>query len=146
MFERDKGVCALCKVDTVKMERDLSNLYADDPQAWRAKWEEMMKNGWRSNRKSGLWDADHIHAVVDGGGMSGLENFRTLCVPCHKGETKLLHKRRAAEKRAGIVQKKELKGVEAAKADAPKGLPEPTPEEIAASRRNAASQIADLFN
>jgi 5-methylcytosine-specific restriction endonuclease McrA len=32
----------------------------------------------------GLWDADHIIPVKDGGGCSGLENLRTLCISCHK--------------------------------------------------------------
>lgn len=29
------------------------------------------------------WEADHIKAVKDGGGASGIENFQTLCPSCH---------------------------------------------------------------
>jgi hypothetical protein len=36
--------------------------------------------------------------VVEGGGECGLDNYRTLCTPCHKVETKKLAKR-LAEKR-----------------------------------------------
>lgn len=39
----------------------------------------------------GLWDADHTIAVVNGGGLCGLDNIRTLCIACHKSVTKSLH-------------------------------------------------------
>jgi len=32
----------------------------------------------------GLWDADHIVPVKEGGGLCGLDNLRTLCIKCHK--------------------------------------------------------------
>ena len=34
-----------------------------------------------------FWQADHIHAVAEGGGQCGLSNFRTLCTACHLRET-----------------------------------------------------------
>jgi hypothetical protein len=34
------------------------------------------------------WDAHHRHAVMHGGGGCGLEGFETLCVPCHRKETR----------------------------------------------------------
>ena len=39
---------------------------------------------WIRKHGGGLWDADHIIPVKDGGGLCGLENMRTLCIPCHK--------------------------------------------------------------
>jgi len=45
------------------------------------------------------WEADHIVPVVEGGGGCGLENIRTLCVPCHRRETAALAARRAAARR-----------------------------------------------
>jgi 5-methylcytosine-specific restriction endonuclease McrA len=36
---------------------------------------------------------------VEGGGGCGLENYRTLCRPCHKDETAKLAARRARERR-----------------------------------------------
>lgn len=49
-----------------------------------------------------LWDADHIVPVVKGGGGCGLENYRTLCVPCHKDVTRQLAAERAAERKTSI--------------------------------------------
>lgn len=47
---------------------------------------------------SGLfWHADHILPVVEGGGLRGLENFRTLCVACHQTATAELRRRRQGE-------------------------------------------------
>lgn len=51
------------------------------------KW--MPPGDWTSGRNSG-WDADHILEVVNGGGQCGLENYQTLCHPCHKAKTKRL--------------------------------------------------------
>jgi hypothetical protein len=42
-----------------------------------------------------FWEADHIVPVCEGGGCCGLENYQTLCLKCHKEETKNLAKRRA---------------------------------------------------
>ncbi|WP_185269586.1 HNH endonuclease [Chryseobacterium bernardetii] len=34
------------------------------------------------------WQADHILAVINGGGGKGIENYQTLCLHCHKEKTK----------------------------------------------------------
>lgn len=39
--------------------------------------------------KTGVWDADHVTAVVNGGGGCALDGYQTLCVECHKKKTKL---------------------------------------------------------
>lgn len=44
------------------------------------------------------WDADHIVPVVEGGGECGLDNYRTLCRPCHVVVTRALRARLAAKK------------------------------------------------
>ena len=54
--------------------------------------------GWTSGRST-AWDADHIVPVVEGGGLCGLENYRSLCHPCHKKVTAELAARRAKKKR-----------------------------------------------
>jgi len=46
-----------------------------------------------------LWDGDHIIPVSRGGGGCGLDNYRTLCFWCHKGETKALVHELATERR-----------------------------------------------
>lgn len=63
---------------------------------------------WTPGRSSG-WDADHIVPVVEGGGQCGLENYRTLCHPCHKRATAELARRRAeARKGKPDAKQKEL--------------------------------------
>lgn len=59
--------------------------------------------GWPGDLNRSWWDADHIKPVVEGGGLCGLENYRTLCVPCHKKESAALAARRA-EKRKIVRQ------------------------------------------
>lgn len=77
VWKRDHGLCALCQADTV------------------AQWEELTghKLTARHTKPRGRWQADHIIPVVEGGGECGLENYRTLCTPCHKGVTAELRKR-----------------------------------------------------
>lgn len=49
------------------------------------------------NLRRSWWDADHIVPVVEGGGICGLENYRTLCLKCHRQATaELLARRREA--------------------------------------------------
>ena len=154
--ERDKGVCAVCGVDTLKIWRYGKRLWNDvyrhhNPKringvsfddCLRARcglnplyrglapvaehvvdfyrriehemrWEMAIKSHrkmealrtWRrwltfmearrwtrtrldsiSSGPSEPWDADHIDTVHDGGGGCGLENYQTLCLPCHKAK------------------------------------------------------------
>ena len=46
-----------------------------------------------------MWQADHIIPVVEGGGCCGLDNLQTLCIRCHKQDTKALAGRLAAKRR-----------------------------------------------
>lgn len=96
-YDRDKGICHLCKVDTkviAKMARKLDG---------KARVDYLEKHSIRGTRKiharkhgGGLWDADHTVAVVNGGGLCGLENIRTLCIACHKGVTKVMLQTKAS--------------------------------------------------
>ena len=52
--------------------------------------------------RSAFWDADHIHQVAAGGGECGLDNLRTLCLPCHKRVTKQFMDDLRAAKRSAI--------------------------------------------
>jgi hypothetical protein len=71
---------------------------------WACRWtnEEMRARfGATVNSESvHTWEADHIIPVVEGGGECGLENYRTLCLSCHRKETAALAKRRAERRRA----------------------------------------------
>ena len=89
VYKRDRGVCSVCNTDTRVIAKKI--LVEVD----KSKREEIMKeNGislkrkvWKKKNGGGLWDADHIIAVKDGGGQCGLDNLRTLCIPCHKKVT-----------------------------------------------------------
>lgn len=49
------------------------------------------------------WQADHIIPVKEGGGATGLHNFQTLCVECHKEKTyKLSHQSAISEHASSI--------------------------------------------
>lgn len=87
------------------------NVYARYVQAINRRYKEMSKDltaqGFDTQRTT-FWDADHIVPVVEGGGECGLDNYRTLCQPCHKAETKALAARRAKARREEIQPELDL--------------------------------------
>jgi 5-methylcytosine-specific restriction endonuclease McrA len=87
VFERDKGVCAKCGVDTIALQRHFKKL--DYKARYRFLREWNLKDGFRRS----LWDADHIIPVAEGGGECDLWNMRTLCLKCHRAVTDLLRDR-----------------------------------------------------
>lgn len=72
VWERDQGLCALCGV-RCRYHRDGRS---DDPP----------------------WEMDHRIPLSEGG-VNAMWNLRTLCTPCHKGETALLAARTAQRRR-----------------------------------------------
>ncbi len=60
------------------------------------------RDGWTSGRST-AWDADHIVPVAEGGGLCGLENYRTLCHPCHKRVTAELAARLAQRRKQSAI-------------------------------------------
>ncbi len=80
VFRRDKGICAICRVDAVEAHLQLRRARGERRQDRLAKW------GIRGIRRS-LWDADHILPVAEGGGECDLANIRTLCLICHRQVT-----------------------------------------------------------
>jgi 5-methylcytosine-specific restriction protein A len=87
VFERDRGICALCRIDTRAAYIDLKRSRGTHRLRILAHW-----NLKRISRKT-LWDADHIVPVVEGGGECDLANLRTLCLICHRRETLALRAR-----------------------------------------------------
>lgn len=83
VFARDRGVCALCGLDTEALRKDKRKL---DYRARR-----QFEKDWGSRRS--LWDADHIVPMAEGGGECGLANMRTLCLKCHRAVTAALRRR-----------------------------------------------------
>ncbi len=89
VYQRDKGICKLCNTDTKQISKTALSLSGP------AKIEYLNDNNislkrkiWVRKHGGGLWDADHIIPVKEGGGLCGLENIRTLCLNCHKIVTK----------------------------------------------------------
>lgn len=134
VWARDRGVCAVCGLDADQLERVLYRLrrgavldrYANSHRYvtgrireelrahWRRRWERfrdrMLDGRWTTDHPHGTvscWEADHIVPVVEGGGgmAGGLDNVRTLCVPCHRRETADLAARRANARRTNEKEK-----------------------------------------
>ena len=87
VFERDRGVCALCAVDCVAAWNHIRR------QRGAARVRLLESWGIKLRSRQSLWDADHIVPVVEGGGECDLANLRTLCLKCHRVETAALRKR-----------------------------------------------------
>lgn len=89
VYNRDKGVCKICNIDTKKTAKMALQLNTKEREEYLKKFNISLKRKiWKRKHGGGLWDADHIIAVKDGGGQCGLENIRTLCIKCHKNVTK----------------------------------------------------------
>jgi 5-methylcytosine-specific restriction protein A len=118
LFERDKGICALCGQDCRAIVEELERLDYEHRSRWarscwgQSRYRESVKENpalmeklselkipphrYLKRHRYGIWDADHIVPVVEGGGEArSLDAFRTLCCRCHKAETAALRKRRA---------------------------------------------------
>lgn len=88
VFLRDRGLCAVCRVDTVAALRQLRRSRGARRQTLLQHW------AIGQHRRRSLWDADHIVPVIEGGGECDLDNIRTLCLRCHRAVTGQLRQRR----------------------------------------------------
>lgn len=96
---RDKGVCAKCGLDTIALQRRVRNLCERAKDSKRCySWQRIRRYAIRvlGSLTGNPFDIDHILPVVEGGGLCGIEGYRTLCKGCHKAETKALQQRLAA--------------------------------------------------
>ena len=90
VFERDKGICAICRNDTHRQRRQVMRMpFGERMRALKA----LQAAGIIHKGRKTWWEADHILAVVEGGD-SNLDNVRTLCIPCHREVTRALRERR----------------------------------------------------
>lgn len=84
-YERDKGICNICNQDTKLLAKQALSLYGKDRDDYlKLNNISLKRKIWIRKHGGGLWDADHIVPVKNGGGLCGLENIRTLCISCHK--------------------------------------------------------------
>jgi 5-methylcytosine-specific restriction protein A len=93
VFQRDKGVCAQCRVDTTIAARKLRHSRGSQRTKLLQHW------GLRSRSRKSLWDADHILPVSEFGGECDIDNIRTLCLRCHRAATAELRRRALGLKR-----------------------------------------------
>jgi 5-methylcytosine-specific restriction enzyme A len=92
VFKRDRGICVFCGEDTKLIARKAielkNNRKIDELNLFLKENDISLKRKiWKKKFGGGLWDADHIIQVKDGGGQCGLDNVRTLCIKCHKKRT-----------------------------------------------------------
>jgi hypothetical protein len=80
VFERDCGICAMCGIDTEEIREHAINI---KKLSWKLPNFRKQWGPWNTVNFS-FWEADHIVPVFQGGGVCGLENYRTLCLLCHK--------------------------------------------------------------
>ncbi len=87
VLARDAGVCAVCRIDTVALRKDMRRLDYAARRRFLKEW------GLKEGSRKSLWDADHIVPVAEGGGQCDLLNMRTLCLKCHRIATAALRSR-----------------------------------------------------
>ena len=110
--ERDAEICATCGRDCAALEAELRRLGIRSAYTYRHGGTPfLMRNAVAIRellaaagfRRRHLWEVDHVLSVVEGGGLCGLENLRTLCIPCHLAATRELAARRAEERRGQLA-------------------------------------------
>lgn len=108
---RDQGVCAKCGIDTEKLRRILRwvgkrhfykewggwDFSGDYKQVREVARELGFTRGVTGD--GDFWQADHIQECARGGWGKGIDNFRTLCTPCHNEETARLAAELAKERK-----------------------------------------------
>ena len=115
VYRRDRGVCTHCRLDCGLLDRVVARLrhgvlrtpseaivetsevriadLVDEEGEKTALWliEELGLG--RRKRACSLWQVDHRIAFIEGGADCGLGNLRTLCLSCHRLQTRELHQR-----------------------------------------------------
>jgi 5-methylcytosine-specific restriction protein A len=119
VFRRDHGVCALCGLDVEAFQARISTLvhraigrphcWIPSLLIWSSNWKVariraiITRHRWPNEMDRHWWEADHITPVCEGGGQCGLDNYRTLCIPCHKKETAKLRARLAKKRKPKTI-------------------------------------------
>lgn len=95
VFQRDKGICAVCGRDTEALlrvleatrpdpQRPIYSEYVFPPWEWEAR---ALRIEWGFRERGVLWDCDHANPVSIHGPAKTIDELRTLCTPCHRRVT-----------------------------------------------------------
>ncbi|KAL9962458.1 hypothetical protein ACROYT_G031562 [Oculina patagonica] len=99
LFESERGICQLCQLDAHTLYQNITALNVRDRPAFLAQTpysslpQQTLKKMVMDPKEGMFWEADHITPVSEGGGECGLDNYRTLCVMCHRKATEELNRR-----------------------------------------------------
>jgi hypothetical protein len=91
-------------MDTGQLRALLLQLWRLDREHWKSAWAILFGFKPKAYRRQHLWEADHIVPVSEGGGACGLDNYRTLCIWCHRTVTARMRRRRALPQSSKSVQ------------------------------------------
>ena len=99
--QRDKGVCTRCGIDTNIIANVWTRIVcsynsatglrfglSDNGRSLRKKWLKQWGPWERRGYSNHFAEIHHILPVHKGGGCCGIDNLETLCIKCHKAETK----------------------------------------------------------
>ncbi len=89
VYQRDRGVCASCKLDTDALKALLYKVRTQKGESTYLQLLNYYKEqfGFNFDVTTHFWESDHIKPVAEGGGSCGLDNLQTLCRVCHKHKT-----------------------------------------------------------
>lgn len=92
VYKRDKGICNYCNKDTKTIAKTAlilinNNLKNELELFLKINNISTKRKIWKKKNGGGLWDADHIISIKNGGGQCGMNNIQTLCIKCHKNKT-----------------------------------------------------------
>ncbi|KAI4837445.1 DNA helicase [Plasmodium brasilianum] len=98
IYERDKGVCNICRLDCQNLIKQIKNKkyfsvkekidYFIKMYPLFIENIEHLKNILQKPTDGYIWHVDHILPVFKGGGEASFDNLQTLCTFCHKKKTK----------------------------------------------------------
>lgn len=99
-FALEGGTCTICGMNAHDLFEQIRALQPPERlnKLLSANWalpksSKALERLLNDPKEGNFWQVDHIRAVAEGGGSCGMENLRTLCVPCHTRETAQLHSR-----------------------------------------------------
>ncbi len=102
VVRRDKGICAICKVNCLAITRGFKRPKRGETwPAWKARVTALRKKYGIPKHRTTFYDVDHILPVAEGGGAmidDLMANCRTLCLPCHRKVTSAFATKRAKKK------------------------------------------------